>query len=268
MADVNFTPTADLYGQLQSLADHFNRELFAGKLPAMIITLQRSPRCAGHFAASRWRHVEGEAVSELALNPSFFATRPLIALCQTIVHELCHLWQHVEGTASRAGYHNAIWADKMAELGLQATATGRPGGARTGQRITDYPIRGGRFLKACDDLVTKGFALTWVDQGQRSPVVHRSDADSALDLAGIVTDQLLVPLASLFPDLEDDEFAKGIARQKRKAQYRCPKCKARVWGKHGLAITCRRCDRDFETVTTTDPDGLIVADCDAVDEPP
>lgn len=251
MTDVNVSPTADLYGQLQWVIDHFNRALFDGDLPSTVITLQRSALSAGHFSESRWRHASGTSVSELALNPTYFASRPLISLCQTIVHELCHLWQHIDGSASRPGYHNSVWAKKMEEIGLMPSATGRPGGARTGQKMADYPIIGGHFLHACEDLIAPNFTLSWADRGQRAPIACRSILDDDIKMAGQISEQLLIPLGNLFPDI--DELAGPPASdRKRKTKYQCPRCLVKAWGKRGLAITCRDCGEDFEEVLGDD----------------
>lgn len=249
MVNVNVTPTTDLYGQLQWLTDHFNRALFDGQLPFTVITLQRSAHTAGHFSDSRWRHVNGTSVSELALNPTYFAHRPLLAMCQTVVHELCHLWQKMNGSASRHGYHNGVWAKKMEDIGLMPSSTGRPGGARTGQKMADYPIEGGAFLVACEDLVTAEFALHWIDQGQRSPAACRSIPDDDAGVIGRVSERLLIPLGNLFPDINTPP-ARPTSSQKRKTKYQCPICLAKVWGKQGLAITCSDCGMAFEEAET------------------
>lgn len=249
MTNVNVTPTADLYGQLQWLTDHFNRALFDAHLPTTIITLQRSVHTAGHFSESRWRHVSGESVSELALNPTYFAHRPLLALCQTIVHELCHLWQQVNGSASRPGYHNRAWAEKMERIGLMPSSTGRPGGAKTGQRMADYPIPGGAFLHACEELTTAEFALNWVDQGQLSTAACRTIPDANIVVSGQIADRLLTPLRDLFPNI-DVLPVRPTSPKKIKARYQCPTCFAKVWGKQGLAITCGDCGADYEELKT------------------
>jgi hypothetical protein len=246
MSNVNITPTADLYGQLQWLADHFNRALFDGGLPSTVITVQRSAHTAGHFSESRWRHVSGASISELALNPTYFASRPLIFLCQTIAHELCHLWQHIDGSASRHGYHNSAWATKMEIIGLMPSATGRPGGVRTGQKMSDYPITGGRFLLACEDLIASDFGLRWIDQGQRAPTANRSYLGGDVKIDGQISERLLVPLGNLFPAI--DEIADKAGTRNSKIKYQCPRCRLKVWGKHGLAIMCRNCEEDLEEI--------------------
>lgn len=257
MTDVNVTPTADLYGQLQRLADHFNHALFNGQLPPTVITLQRSAHTAGHFSASRWKHVTGMSVSELALNPTYFANRPLLFLCQTVVHELCHLWQHMDGSASRPGYHNAAWANHMEAIGLMPSATGRPGGARTGQKMADYPVQGGPFMEACEDLVAAKFGLNWIEQSLHAPTANRIVIGEGFTIDGEISARLLAPLGSTFPDFEANALPQARSA-KRKAKYQCPSCRVKVWGKPGLHIACSACALTFEEARDTDNSGLTV----------
>jgi len=249
MSHVNVTPTADLYGQLQQVATHFNQALFEGGLPPLVITLQRSGAASGYFSPSRWIHCNGMMVSELALNPAYFATRPLIALYQTVAHELCHLWQHIDGSASRPGYHNSTWAEKMIAIGLMPSSTGKPGGATTGQKMSDYPLPGGRFLDACEALATEGFALTWLDQGHRMAVDFRCAVETPLDIEGDIAKQLLTPLGAFFPNLGRRQPL-VVANEKLKIKYACPSCQVRVWGKRGLAINCGGCGQTFREEVT------------------
>src|SRR6516165_11710886 len=102
------------YGGLQEGFDHFNRELFSGKLPDVFITYQRKAGMAGHFAADRYSGRIGKfGKHELALNPDAFINQTDKQICQTLVHEMTHVWQHVHGKPEARGYHNKEWAAKM-----------------------------------------------------------------------------------------------------------------------------------------------------------
>lgn len=61
---------------------------------------------------------------------------------------MCHLWQHVFEKPSRTGYHNNEWAKKTQAVGLMPSSTGKNGGHITGQKISNYPIEDGVFMKA------------------------------------------------------------------------------------------------------------------------
>lgn len=234
-------PVDEIYRPLQMAADHFNRELYGGLLPAHVFTLQRAKRTAGYFSPQRWLHFDGSRMSEIAINPSVLSNRPLWKLFQTIVREQCHLWQHTFGTPGRPGYHNAEWGHKMEEFGLIPTSTGRPGGGRTGQKMFTYPVSGGAFIEACVNLVRGGFSFPWVDQTTEPDLVVE-----ALDVIGVAPDilaKLNMPLnAQILPCLP------GKEDNKKKVNYRCPQCRTNVWGKPGIELLCACCGDRYEVV--------------------
>jgi predicted SprT family Zn-dependent metalloprotease len=79
----------------------------------------------GYFAADRFTARSGEfRRHELALNPDGFIGQSDAQVCQTLVHEQVHLWQHAFGKPSGRGYHNTEWAAKMKAVGLQPSSTG------------------------------------------------------------------------------------------------------------------------------------------------
>ena len=118
----------------------------------------------GYFSPERWVDGKGYKAHEIALNPAYFARHRVIDVLQTLVHEQCHMWQHLFGRhKSRSGYHNREWADKMESIGLMPSSTGEAGGGRTGQSMSDYPIPGGGFLQACMALCQGEYQLKWID---------------------------------------------------------------------------------------------------------
>src|SRR5262249_14852823 len=61
------------YSGLQEAYDHFNKELFGGKLPDVFITYQRKARSLGYFSADRFNgRLDKTGRHELALNPDGF----------------------------------------------------------------------------------------------------------------------------------------------------------------------------------------------------
>lgn len=150
------------YSSLDEAYEHFNSRLFWGQLPTCLITLNRHPKARGFFSPDRFQHREEDrTTAEIALNPDTFEGRTDLEVLSTLVHEQVHLWQHYCGKASRAGYHNKQWADKMQAVGLMPSSTGAPGGARVGQQMTHYIIAGGSFELAAQELITSGFRLNW-----------------------------------------------------------------------------------------------------------
>ena len=233
------TISEQLYDRLQLAINHFNKTLFGNQLPEVILTMQRQPRTMGYLSEKRWINTKGDTCDELALNPEYFANRPLLELLQTIVHEQCHLWQAHFGKPSRAGYHNQQWANKMESIGLMPSHTGAPGGKRTGQHMNDHPIAGGHFLKASKKLVKKKqFTLPWVD---RFAQPASADPDHAL---GDVDELLTLTLSDLVPEaitVKQPTKAKGMSKFK----YSCPGCSNNLWAKPGMNVMCVDCEKVF-----------------------
>ena len=204
-------PTRETYSQLGKAYAHFNRTLFAGRLPNCLITLARKKGARGYFWGDVWKEATGEQLTdEIALNPDC-SQRPLREVLSTLVHEMCHLEQHHCGAPSRSGYHNKEWAEMMEAVGLMPSTTGEPGGKKTGQRVTHYIIAGGRFDAACEKLLDAGFQIPW----QARTI---------------------------------DEAA---AKKKRasKTKYSCPACDLNAWAKPDALLKCGECDELMEAET-------------------
>ncbi|EPT6518944.1 SprT-like domain-containing protein, partial [Salmonella enterica subsp. enterica serovar Chester] len=164
-------PAIKAYSELQQAYDFFNTTLFNGDLPDMLLTLQRGRNTFGYFAPSRFA---GESVlSELAMNPDYFGGRSLADTLSTLCHEMVHVWQHYTPGVKqcRGGYHDRVWGKKMEEVGLMPSNTGMPGGKKTGQQMTHYIIRGGRFQTAVYDLLKNGFSISWYDKWSEGAVI-------------------------------------------------------------------------------------------------
>ncbi|WP_304350866.1 SprT-like domain-containing protein [Comamonas testosteroni] len=251
-------PTEETYAELQQAFDHFNRTLFDGQLPSCLITLQREKTTVGYFSPSRFVSADGQTTDELALNPVYFATVPLIETMQTVVHEMAHVWQFHFGDAGRGRYHNKQFADKMESVGLMTSSTGQPGGARTGDRMADYAIQGGRFLQACQELLTTNFRLSWYD---RFPTEENIEAGQHLMAAQIHGHAGSTPPIAALPALA--QAIQPITRsgsgrtdtpvpenRSNRVKYLCTGCAApvAVWGKPKLKLICGECMHEFRGV--------------------
>lgn len=202
------TPTGEQFAAYEAMARYFNARLFGGALPPVLLNFSRKGRrVRGFFAPERW--AKGPATThEISLNPQLLAAGSPLETAATLVHELCHLWQFVHGTPSRAGYHNREWARQMQSLGLMPSDTGAPGGRQTGQQVSHYVLPGGAFERAFHDMPA-ACRLPW--SGREGPAPARS-------------------------------------RRPSKVKYRCPGCGQNLWGKPGLAVTCSACDQPFQAV--------------------
>ncbi len=168
LAKLGPNPTLQVYGELLIAYDFFNRELFDGKLPPVIITLRSSKSHYGHYAKGQFHSGDGQKIDEIVLSARYFSHRSEHTM-STLVHEMVHHWQEHFGTTGSGGYHhNREWADKMKEVGLQPSDTFAPGGKETGHLVGDYIVEGGRFAVALKKLENEvGLtALTWWDKDQ------------------------------------------------------------------------------------------------------
>ena len=205
------------YNGVQEAFDHFNATLFDGTLPDVFITYQRKAHSAGYFAANRFSGRIGKfGKHELALNPDGFIGQTDAQICQTLVHEMTHVWQHAFGEPSARGYHNKEWAAKMKQIGLQPSSSGMVGGKETGQRMSDYVIPDGPFAQAYAKLAATGWKLILES-------AHRPG-----------------------------DRPKG---PESKTKFTCRDCGQNAWGKPDLAIVCELCRVKMLSARSYDANG-------------
>ncbi len=234
-------PTLRFYGLFLYIFDHFNGHLFNSELKDVVITVTRKKNVFGHYIFKNWFVVEGKktveesdavGTDEIALNPAMFTKFPLIEICQTIVHEMCHAWQAHYGNPSRPGYHNKEWAEKMMAIGLMPSHNGKEGGKTTGQHMADYPIPESPFMTAAEELLT-GEVFTGLYIEANPPL-------EALMNSG--------DIPTTFDEIKDFVIAlpdPGPKRQTR-AKYSCG-C-SNVWGTFGLDLSCNLCGEPFKEI--------------------
>lgn len=216
------TPTKEAYDELQRAFDHYNRELFGSELPACLITMQREKRAYGYFSSQRFVHSKDKTTTdEIAMNPAYFAVVPQLEILQTLVHEMAHAWQFHFGKPGRRGYHNKEWANKMEAIGLMPSSTGKPGGARTGEKMADYAIEGGPFMAATEKLLAGDFQISWLD---RAPIY--------IGATGAIGDEVLGE------GLDDMIEEPASGNRSNRVKFRCPNCAAQAWGKPSLRLLC------------------------------
>lgn len=267
-------PTKELYQSLQIAYDFFNKSLFENQLPEVIFTVQRKSGTMGFFAPKRWGNLSGQECHEIAMNPSYVANSRLIEVMKTLVHEMCHCWQFTFGKPSRKAYHNKEWAMKMMKVGLMPSSTGEPGGAITGQFMSDYVIDGGPFLKAFLELKdANNFQLSWIDRFALprltepliSPVMNENSTTEKCASGSYNTTDVTVMMfdretegeqeVSVEPYYDQETtYLDGMpdffseqppSTKKNKSRYVCG-CNNRVYGRAGLQLTCKVCGQDFE----------------------
>lgn len=266
------SPTEESYSRFQEAYDFFNDRIFESKLPACLITFQRQKRIMGYVSLERWINNKKEYIHELAINPEYFANFPLVEICQTLCHEMVHVWQAHFGTAGRRGYHNREWANKMIAIGLMPSTTGKPGGDIVGEHVADYILHDGRFMAAFNELAASGFQVTWMD---RYPVIRSEtttltytqtgkpvELDTKAPSARMVMEERTdhtarqsLPYsfeeldaaftAAFTPQLLPPANAIPTTKPKvssNKHKYRCPKCHLQMWGKPEAYVICGECN--------------------------
>jgi predicted SprT family Zn-dependent metalloprotease len=237
------TPTKETYSELQLAYDFFNQEIFEGRLPHCLITLQREKRSFGYFQDKTFVSRSGQTADEIAMNPRYFATRSIRETLSTLVHEMSHLWQEHFGTAkSRKGYHNKEWGNQMEKIGLMPSNTALPGGKKVGEKMSHFIIAGGLFDVACSKLLTQEFTLSWMDRHPAAPRTMPVPPDEAA-AAG-----MQLPTPAEIAEVESAEkhiTPPSIVEPKRRrtdgsnrVKYRCPQCSTQVWGKPELILLC------------------------------
>ena len=230
------SPTTHQYTKYQQLYDYYNEHLFQKELPFCLLVLSRSAaqKC-GYFASNRWKDDAGNPTHEISLNPEYLAMATDIEICQTLVHEMCHLWQQAFGKPSRSGYHNKEWGTKMQEVGLMPSHTGAPGGKMTGQQMADYPIAGGVFLEAFDRM-SGDLLLPFKAHSEAA----RTQEIMALIAAALAAGEDKIPLDGEMVPIASVSVVRKL-KKKSKIKYTCRECQANVWGKPELLLTCGAC---------------------------
>jgi hypothetical protein len=149
----NDTPTAKQYVSLQEAFSYYDKHLFKGELPPVLITFQRQPKSYGYYWPGKLiSRQDGSRMSEIALAINHFDSHNDLQILSTLVHEMVHHWQQFFGKPSRNGYHNKEWAAKMKEVGLYPSSTGQPEGEETGQRVSHYIMPDGVFKRLSSNL--------------------------------------------------------------------------------------------------------------------
>lgn len=231
MSELQNKPTAKFYGLFQYIFDYYNEHLFNNEIKDCIIIVERRANTMGHFTFKQWFHLEEKEIDELALNPTYFLKFPLIEICQTIVHEMCHGWQFHYGKPSRRGYHNKEWSIKMQDIGLMPSSTGKEGGKKTGQSMNDYPIKDGLFLEVTEQLLNNEI-FTGLFYEVNPNILDMISEDK--------------PLFDQIKNLSLVEGQLGTTKPKTKTKYSCG-C-SNVWGKPNLSIICGDCGNSFEAL--------------------
>lgn len=140
-------PTVELANAYTKLFDYFNAELFTKilgqPLPHPVLNFSRKKGAAAFFSPGSWKDPQtGHMLDEISLVPEWTNREPEEVL-STLVHEMAHYLDQMNGTACKNGYHGQHWFKIMSRLGI-------PGRAITPAKIkvTHDIDPEGEFMKA------------------------------------------------------------------------------------------------------------------------
>ena len=251
-------PTKETYTDFQKYYDLFNHKFFHSELPNCLITYQRGRNFMAYFGPKRFKKNE-RVTDEIAINPTAFESHDKTQILQTLLHEMCHLWQDHFGTPSRGGYHNKEWGRKMKAVGLLPFGVGSSNyGKETGQQMNDKVIEGGvfdQFIRS-DEYEFK----MWVEptksirKDQVITTIKEEIQDKLESLLAAANEEITVEVkayldkkkyevADILENVQDE--AMQLAKEQGyKIKYQC-RCNYNVWGKANLKIMCLECNDYF-----------------------
>ncbi len=218
-------PTNEQFEAFKKLFDHLNKNLFEGSLPIVNLNFYRKRKVGSY---------------EISITPHIFSLGKR-AVIQSMVHEMCHLWQEEYGdvgSLKSRGYHNKQWSNKMESVGLVPSHTGEPGGRKTGTKMSEYIEPGGvldELIDKVDDsiwLPFKNYQILGVDQLDEF-LLKETNPEKRIQL---------------LKQIDEYEVTLARAKKKQKVKYSCPSCSAKVWGKSGLKLMCGDCNVNFVEV--------------------
>lgn len=137
------SPAVEQAKRLSKAFDIFNRELFAGELPPVMLQVKNKPGSHGYYQPERWEDEEGKKLDVIALNSKDAIARDLVETMSTLVHEMCHAYVcRVLNDGEATGGHGVEWRRKMIELGLPPIQVGP-----TWRQATHSIAADGRYLE-------------------------------------------------------------------------------------------------------------------------
>ncbi len=195
--------------ELYKIFNILNEDKFNGELPEPVITIQKTRgRTLGHFTVDRvWvdkNNEEDEETSyyEINVDPRWFNTRTPADVAETLLHEMCHYYNKMNGIKDCSGnVHNKKFKSCAEKVGLIVEK-----GKGVGYGYTSMS----EALRAYMDEVVK-------------------PSDAAFEYFRTAP-------------VKASEGGEGNGRKKSTFKYTCPECGQEVKGKRDTTIKCGICD--------------------------
>jgi hypothetical protein len=199
-------PTVEIANAYQAIFDYFNDTLFyvifGERLPRCVLNLSRKRGAAAFFSPGSWIDpISKEHFDEISLVPEWTGREPREVL-STLVHEMAHQKDHLDGTSAKNGYHSQTWAKIMARLGLPERPL-----SKSRVKVTHDIDPDGPYAKAFENM-PRDLVLPFVTS---------------------------TPMHTTFVQKKD-------TKQGMRAKYVCPACGAILRGRSGLRVACEDCD--------------------------
>ena len=113
--------TSRAAGQLEKMFRALNTRFFDGKLPEPVITLKKTPGAYGHITCGKTWTAGTEQRHEINISTATL-DRPIEETTATLLHEMCHLYNMVNGIKDTSGggnsYHNKLFKRTAEAHGL------------------------------------------------------------------------------------------------------------------------------------------------------
>ena len=173
-------------GYLNKLFDLLNDEFFEGALARPTITIMSTPKAFGSFSLrdDAWITKNGKT-HEINIGAGTLA-RPIENVCATLLHEMCHYWDFVNGvkdTSRGYSYHNKRFKDTAESHGLTVTHSERYGWSHTepADALLDFVLYNGLTDILINRNESTGFAIgggTGTHSGTPVPTVTKKPSST------------------------------------------------------------------------------------------
>jgi hypothetical protein len=232
---------------LIALWDYFNTQLFGGQLNQPLIIISRTTTgCYYQPDSVKARRLGGNG-GELGFNAHGWIELDDMSFCLEMVKLMIMQSRYElmdDKPPSRPTYVDKRYAMRAGQLGLEVDAQGSKSGLTGNLNKVALIAHNGPFMDAYRRLKdTYNWTFKWTldrldDQAQGDADPGRAGADEA-QTQGDEPESIRLT--------RERAAAARERRRRSKTKYRCPQCRASVWGKPGLNLVCGDCSIGWQT---------------------
>ena len=211
--------TSRAAGQLEKMFRALNTRFFDGKLPEPVITLKKTPGAYGHITCGKTWIAGTEQRHEINISTATL-DRPIEETTATLLHEMCHLYNMVNGIKDTSGggnsYHNKLFKRTAEAHGLMVDHS-----KQYGWTITSPSLELLEFIEL------QGWQAIQMTEGQPWQ-----------DMIGTGT-------GSRAPGAANGGAAKPPKRPSSTQRWICPKCRTIIRSTKEVRVICADCNIMF-----------------------